>query len=89
MKRKLDKENWQENMIKIRSDNNDYLKKVKDELGEIENCVPSADRRVMNDEVEFKKLEKEVNDMKTVMDSQLSKKNCHGCQRGCGGSFRN
>ena len=63
-------------------------RKVKDELGEIKSCVPSDERRVMNDEDELKKLEKEVNDMKTVMDSQV-KKNCHGCQRGCESSFRN
>ena len=49
------------------------LKKVTEELGEIKDCMPSEDRRVMNDEEDFKKLEKEVNDMKTVMDSQVKK----------------
>ena len=42
-------------------------------MGEIKSCVPSDERRVMKDEDEFKKLEKEVNDMKTIMDSQVRK----------------
>ena len=54
MKRKVEKENWQENMIKMRSEINEDLKKVKDELGEIRSCVPSDERRVMKDEDEFK-----------------------------------
>ena len=43
-------------MIKMRSEINEDLKKVKDELGEIKSCVPSDERRVMKDEDEFKKI---------------------------------
>jgi len=35
--------------------------------------VPRDERREMIDDEGFKKLEKEVNDMKTVMDSQVKK----------------
>ena len=71
MKRKVEKDNWQEGMSRLRSELNEDLKKVKDELSEIRDCEPHEDRRVMNEEEGFKKLEKEVNDMKSVMDSQV------------------
>ena len=73
VKRRVEKNNWQEDMSKMRTEITGELKKVTEELGEIKDCMPSEDRRVMNDEEDFKKLEKEVNDMKSVMDSQVKK----------------
>ena len=60
-------------MSRLRSELNENLKKVKEELSEIRDCGPHKDRRVMNEEECFKKLEKEVNDMKSIMESQVKK----------------
>ena len=73
VKRKVAKDNWQKYMSRMRSEINGDLKKVKEEFGEIRDCAPREKRRVVNDEKDVKKLEKELNDIKTVMDSQARK----------------
>lgn len=73
VRRRVEKNNWQEDMGKMRKEITGELKKVTEELGEIKDCMPSEDRRTMNDEGDFKKLEREVSDMKIEMDSQVKK----------------
>jgi hypothetical protein len=72
VKKRAEKENWQEDMSKMRSEIKGDLKKVREELSEIKKGVPSGERGT-NDGDDFKKLEKEMNDMKTEMDSQVRK----------------
>jgi len=61
-------------IIRKRSEINADLKKTL-QLGEIRECVPREERRVNDDD--FKKLEKEVYDMNTVMVMDTSKKDCY------------
>jgi hypothetical protein len=54
----------------MRSEINKDLRKTKVELGEIRGCMPRDDKR---DGEELKKLEKEVNEIKTVMEGKVKR----------------
>lgn len=72
VRKRVEKDNWREDMSKMRTELSGDLKKVKDELGEIRKDVASGEKGI-NDGEDLKKLEKEVNDMKTEMDSRVRK----------------
>ena len=63
-------------MSRMRSEIDGDLRKLEGEFGKIRDCVPHKGRRVVNDEVHFKKLEKGVNGMKAVMDSKVRLSGC-------------